>query len=41
MGKTLGYYDGLVFSGKSSEELEKELKELEEETKKLTDWPPM
>lgn len=39
--KELGYYDGLVFTGLSSEELDEEYEKLKEESDKLTDWPPM
>ena len=39
--KTLGYYDGIIFSGLSSEELDKEYERLKEESDKLTDWPEM
>lgn len=39
--KELGYYDGLIRSGLSVEELEEEIKRLDEESKQLDDWPPM
>lgn len=39
--KKLGYYDGLVFTDRSIEELDKEYEKLKEESDKLTDWPEM
>lgn len=39
--KGLGYYDGLVFTGLSAEELDKEYERLKKESDKLTDWPEM
>ena len=39
--KELGYYDGLIFTGLPLEELEEEIKRLDEESKQLDDWPPM
>ncbi|WP_279139660.1 hypothetical protein [Faecalicoccus pleomorphus] len=39
--KNLGYYDGIIFSGLSPEELDKEYERLKEESDKLTDWPEM
>ena len=37
--KELGYYDGLVFSGLSVEELDEEYEILKAESDKLTDLP--
>lgn len=39
--KLLGYYDGILFKGLSSEELDKEYIRLKKESDKLTDWPEM
>lgn len=33
------YYDGLDFTGKTLEELEKEYEDLKAQSDKLTDWP--
>lgn len=35
------YLDAVVISGDSIEKIEADLAELEEESKKLTDWPEM
>lgn len=39
--KSLYYLDALVFSELPPDELDKEIKRLEEESKKLTEWPVM
>ena len=39
--KDLGYYDGLIFTGLSPEELDKEIERLKKESDEREDWPPM
>ena len=39
--ENLGYYDGLVFTDRSIEELEADIKRLAEESDKLIDWSEM
>lgn len=39
--KVLGYFDGFMSSDLTPEELDKEIKQLEEESEKLTEWPEM
>ena len=37
----LGYYDGLVFTGLSPEDLDKEIERLKKESDELEDWLPL
>lgn len=39
--KMRNYLDAIVISGDPIEKIEADLAELEEESKKLTDWPKM
>lgn len=39
--RELGDYDGLVFTGLSPEDLDKEIERLKKESDELEDWLPM